>query len=41
MAKGKKCPNCLNYTMHEQRPGYWYCSTCNAATFSSKFMFFK
>ena len=33
MAKGKKCPNCGNWTMHEKKPGYWYCSNCNATTF--------
>lgn len=33
MAKGKKCPKCGNYTMHEKRPNYWYCSSCHATTF--------
>ena len=33
MARGKKCPKCGNWTMHEQRPGYWYCSSCGAVTF--------
>ncbi|WP_017019412.1 hypothetical protein [Aliivibrio fischeri] len=33
MAKGKKCPSCGNWTMHEKRAGYWYCSSCNASTF--------
>ena len=33
MAKGKKCPSCGNWTMHEKRKGYWYCSSCGASTF--------
>jgi len=33
MAKGKKCPKCGKYTMHEKKQGYWYCSNCGAATF--------
>ena len=33
MARGKKCPKCGKYTMHQQRVGYWYCSNCKAATF--------
>ncbi|WP_418949227.1 hypothetical protein [Pseudoalteromonas rubra] len=33
MAKGKKCPSCGNWTMHEKKTGYWYCSVCKATTF--------
>ncbi len=33
MSKGKKCPKCGSWTMHEKKPGYWYCSKCNATTF--------
>ena len=33
MAKGKKCPECGNWTMHEGRRGYWRCSNCDAVTF--------
>jgi len=33
MAKGKKCPQCGQWTMHEKKPGYWYCSNCGAVTF--------
>jgi len=33
MAKGKKCPKCGNWTMHQQNDGYWRCSNCGAVTF--------
>lgn len=39
MAKGKKCPKCGNYTMHEKRPNHWYCSKCGATTFGKSIYF--
>lgn len=32
-AMGKKCPQCGNWTMHNQKPGYWRCSKCDAVVF--------
>ncbi len=42
MARGKKCPSCGQYTMHEKKPNYWYCSNCGAATFGNdKYVFIE